>query len=645
MNSAARMRTQVMRTQVSLSQTIKTCLLSAWVAVAGAACVNAQNRHLHSGQVQGTPSAAQWSHGRPGAQSGGIPFGFQNGASAPSAAQPITHYSQADLPQAYLNDSPFSASQFGNPYPSSGFPYGDFNPYGGMNQFPGPYGWNNGFPLGWNAPVISRFNRGSSGWIRTPAGHHGVLVGGFYGGYPLIAPPAYIRNSDGAVFLPPLVFGSYPSVYGNDFWYGGGWPYYDSLYGCIGPMPTYGFSSPVWPGFGIVPSVLSLNIAPSQTMISRYSQSSSAWVTIPGNSRVAAFGDPLLSPMPSAPAPNSFPFELPGSQTRQKRQLPPQSESTPLRPDASDIPLLDEFPPIERPDRHSSATDRIQSLHHQSSGDAAFRRSDYVTAEVFYRTAIETAPDRRAPWVRMAFAKLATGQFESATGHLKTGLLPNDDKTRSWITANELYGAEASDRMLDHASRLWEWVGEEPLSTDRLLMASAFQFLRGDDATANDLLSLIGHNGPEEVLLTELRQITTADRTEHKNLSHVGPPPFPQLTGADNVAIQSIADENQFRPAANVASEPTSRSSQQRLTDRAAISAEARKNGIFLRGRRAEKKENSDNSPADEPKLESGSTASPTVQHPKTPDDQAVPKPGPVPESQPEPLTIPLQGP
>ncbi len=69
--------------------------------------------------------------------------------------------------------------------------------------------------------------------------------------------------------------------------------------------------------------------------------------------------------------------------------------------------------------KQASLAEKIQSLRYQASGDDAFRKGEYASADVFYHAAIEAAPTRRAPWLRLSIVQVAEGDFAEAAASLK----------------------------------------------------------------------------------------------------------------------------------------------------------------------------------------------------------------------------------
>ena len=223
--------------------------------------------------------------------------------------------------------------------------------------------------------------------------------------------------------------------------------------------------------------------------------------------------------MPSVPSTASYtvtdPRMLDMLAPPQNMQLLPGNFEVPNAPPApqpdADLPLLNEFNPSPRSDRVSTLSDKIQSLRHQSAGDDAFRHERYEEAVTFYQSAIDAAPDRRAPWIRIAFAQIAMKRFDLSVARLKTGLGMPDDAGRSWITGEELYGSEVASRARAHGLDLLNWLAERPTSADRLLLVGTFQQLRGHEEVASELLALSSHEGPEAAMAAAVTRLAHND--------------------------------------------------------------------------------------------------------------------------------------
>ena len=357
---------------------------------------------------------------------------------------------------------PIGDRSLGGTYSSPNYTYGTFNsPFFGVSRGYGALNYSRGYisPVIWSTPFYSYspsvFGYGTGVFSPNfPSGNYisngyiGVVPGGFY------AP--YCQT---------------------------GWPYITGL-------------SPYSPAAIIAPSILNLNVNMRPVFRSTASYS---------------LTDPRLIDL-LAPAPNPGGIAAPPApQFQDQNQAPLLADEPALHVPKDSVPVLNEFEAVPRDQMVSALAEKIQSLRYQSSGDDAFQKADYATADVFYATAIKTAPDRRAPYLRMAIVRIALRDFPQAARYLKTGLAMESDASRPWVTGEELYGSKVAERARSHGGPLWNWLAERPLSADRLLLAGTFQKLRGFDKTADQMLGLARHEGLEAALVSQVAQLATND--------------------------------------------------------------------------------------------------------------------------------------
>lgn len=175
---------------------------------------------------------------------------------------------------------------------------------------------------------------------------------------------------------------------------------------------------------------------------------------------------------------------------------------------ADESPIVSEFgEPAVDTQMAVAAADRIRSLRYQTSGDSAFRKQDYSSAVVFYKTAAETAPSRRAPWIRLAWANVALQQYDDAVAGLKSALTVNEDPINSWIAGDDLYGNNFSTDGNRHSDQIWEWLQQRPNSTDRLMLVAGFQQMRGYSGIAGELLEAAAATGLEPSAVETMRDV------------------------------------------------------------------------------------------------------------------------------------------
>ncbi|MEJ7589933.1 MAG: hypothetical protein WKF77_00125 [Planctomycetaceae bacterium] len=371
-------------------------------------------------------------------------------------------------------NAPLGGVSFGNGFGTASYSSRNFGvttygvTHGGFGGF--NYGVGYGVPVIWNTPVYgySQPVFGYETGIFSPNFHSGNFSNGYIG------------------FVPS---GAY-NVGGYS-----GWPYATCM-------------NPYFPSAGIAPTVLLVNmnfiVQPVVT-----------------STNPDSLIDPRLIDM-LAPGVDPNAIDINGVEVPAVPQPPvphpPEPGNAPVLPDAPQLPIptdgvpvLNEFNAVPREQRISSLAEKIHSLRYQASGDDAFHKSDYATADVLYTTAIKTAPDRRAPYLRVSMVRIALGDYPSAASYLKAGLRMENDPSRPWCTAEELYGQKVAERARSHGGPLWNWLAERPLSADRLLLAGTFQKLRGYNKTADEMLALASHEGQEATLVSEVMQLAATD--------------------------------------------------------------------------------------------------------------------------------------
>lgn len=190
-----------------------------------------------------------------------------------------------------------------------------------------------------------------------------------------------------------------------------------------------------------------------------------------------------------------------------------QTYSAPIPVD--EAALNNEFPVTGAPTDtvESSAVDRIRSLRYQTSGDTYYRDADFASAEALYRSSTKEAPDRIAPWLRLAFTQISLKKYEDAVRSLKAGLNRNDDPSTAWISSDTLAGRDRSDRSLLAEDELFDWLKQRPNSTDRLLLVAAWSEFRGSSSAARELLQMAKNAGLSESVASNLKAVI-ADRPQ-----------------------------------------------------------------------------------------------------------------------------------
>ncbi|MEZ6122223.1 MAG: tetratricopeptide repeat protein [Planctomycetaceae bacterium] len=185
--------------------------------------------------------------------------------------------------------------------------------------------------------------------------------------------------------------------------------------------------------------------------------------------------------------------------------------SVPIPMDAR--PIQDEFPAaVPQVEEATGTVDRLRSLRYQTSGDQDFRNHDFEAAAALYRTSAQTAPERRAPWLRLTWAQIAEERYADAAVSLKTALQLPNDPTSAWVPGTQLYGNQFTTIAAAQNEKLWDWLQQRPNSTDRLLLVAAFQEFQGDSGTARELLVSAIAGGIHQPLVQALRESRAESR-------------------------------------------------------------------------------------------------------------------------------------
>ncbi len=464
-------------------------------------CGTASLAQHHSGHFH-SPGSGGVHHG--GMHYGNAVGGFQTNGPAIYGGPGLVQ--QLGGGGAFNNNGVYNGSgPLNGPYQ---YNYGGFNasaPLGGFNANAplGGVSFGNGF----GTATYSQRNFGVTTYGVSGGGFGGINCGPNYGigyGSPVIfSTPIYNYS--------PSVFGYGTGVFSPNFPSGN---YISNGY--IGFVPSGGYNfggysgwpnatciNPYFAGAGIAPTVLLLNMNLNMQPV------------VPASSSYSLIDPRMIDMLAPAPDPNAMNLnrvEVPPIPQPAEHGDQPVLRDAPQLPLPTDgDPVLNEFNAIPRDEKISSLAEKIQSLRYQASGDDAFHKSDYATADVFYATAIKTAQDRRAPYLRLAMVRIALADFPNAVSYLKTGLAMESDPSRPWCTAEELYGQKVAERARSHGGPLWNWLAKRPLSADRLLLAGTFQKLRGYNKTADEMLALASHQGTEAILVTEVMQLAATD--------------------------------------------------------------------------------------------------------------------------------------
>lgn len=259
-------------------------------------------------------------------------------------------------------------------------------------------------------------------------------------------------------------------------------PYVNFFYNGIGDYNYLGPYSQQYlhGGYGIAPSYPTISAPP--IVIPYGARSSATYQRVP-------YGSSVIGSYNVVPAPNVnvVPPSIPPATTLDPQMVPDPQQSRTF--DVDERPMTNEFEAATlNAAAAPSAVDKLRSLRYQTSGDDAFRRSDYASAAALYEAAADTASNRRAPVLRQVWANIAMEDFPEAIAKLKKVLAMPADPTNAWIAAADLYPTAELAKVSLQNDALWDWVQQRPNSTDRLLLGAAFQLLQEHSGAARELL-------------------------------------------------------------------------------------------------------------------------------------------------------------
>ena len=140
--------------------------------------------------------------------------------------------------------------------------------------------------------------------------------------------------------------------------------------------------------------------------------------------------------------------------------------------------------PLPAADRSPTERELADSLKFQREGDEAFAALDYHKAARRYRDAAENAPTRGEPLYRMAFARMASGDYREAEEQLRRALALDPSLAVNGPSLAELFGGKAglgNDLARTSAvSGVADYARRDVRDPDRLFLLAAVMHAGGD---------------------------------------------------------------------------------------------------------------------------------------------------------------------
>ena len=124
---------------------------------------------------------------------------------------------------------------------------------------------------------------------------------------------------------------------------------------------------------------------------------------------------------------------------------------------------------------------QLRSARLQDAGDRLFQKLDYFAAEKSYAKSLQAAPDRPEPYVRLAMAKAARGDFRAAVSYLKQVTEIDATYPARVDSLGELFGHQNGVARLRLKQQVADWTNVDVRDPDRLYLLGVVLFLEGDD--------------------------------------------------------------------------------------------------------------------------------------------------------------------
>ena len=183
-------------------------------------------------------------------------------------------------------------------------------------------------------------------------------------------------------------------------------------------------------------------------------------------------------------------------------------------------PIAREFAPAATDSRPVTTNDRIESQRLQTAGDQALRNADPELARTYYQAAVQAAPNRQTPWLRIAWVWIVQREFAKAAAALNRALIIPNESGAGWLNADKLLYESPKGRSWLTDAGLWPWLQHRPGSADRLLLAAGYQFFLGRTQTAVELMELSHAAGINENSYKALSKVATSrgDNTQPESI-------------------------------------------------------------------------------------------------------------------------------
>ena len=268
------------------------------------------------------------------------------------------------------------------------------------------------------------------------------------------------------VFIPQMT-----SSYGN---YGGNY----GGHHCYGPQPAAGYGYGGYSGYGGYGSPFGYG----------YSGYSSVSYGVPGFSvgyMSPLFGNTYYGPNYGYSGLGAPVYMAPPIYVNPPQPTPPPLPQWMLDEAHLDHNHLDKIKPLSQTHHSliqpSNPESLLRSVRLQDAGDRLFANLDYSAAEKSYAKSVQAAPDRPEPYVRLAMAKAARGDFRAAVSFLKQMADVDATYPGRADSLNRLFGLQNGVSKVQLKQRVADWTKVDVRDPDRVFLLGIVLFLDGDD--------------------------------------------------------------------------------------------------------------------------------------------------------------------
>jgi len=124
---------------------------------------------------------------------------------------------------------------------------------------------------------------------------------------------------------------------------------------------------------------------------------------------------------------------------------------------------------------------QLRSVRMQAAGDRLFAKLDYSAAEKSYAKALQAAPDRPDPYVRLAMAKAARGDMRAAVSYLKQMADVDPTYPSRSASLDTLFGHQNGIPKIQVKQRVADWTKQDIRDPDRIFLLASMLFFDRDD--------------------------------------------------------------------------------------------------------------------------------------------------------------------